>query len=239
MLYIKSTKKLINSSSIAFSMLLVVAILTNFLCFDNVNAEDIKKIKVSTVEDSYKNQFPSDFIEFIDNHLEIKNGTFKLKDLNSIRNYIKNNFSEVSKVLKAKNVDDAMDLLNNRFIELNKRAKNGTIFILKDGTFLETRSMLRSSNIGTLTSHWWKTRRVLHSRSEGYNFSYHLTSNANAIDAVTLIFGASYPPEALVGFLTTLYLRTLSSDVEYWADKCPSGFVLDISWVGNYRLYEK
>lgn len=239
MLYMKSTKKLINSSSIAFSMLLVVAILTNFLCFDNVNAEDIKKIKVSTVEDSYKNQFPSDFIEFIDNHLEIKNGTFKLKDLNSIRNYIKNNFSEVSKVLKAKNVDDAMDLLNNRFIELNKRAKNGTIFILKDGTFLETRSMLRSSNICTLTSHWWKTRRVLHSRSEGYNFSYHLTSNANAIDAVTLIFGASYPPEALVGFLTTLYLRILSSDVEYWANKCPYVFILDISWVRNYRLYEK
>lgn len=235
----KSTKKLINSSSIAFSMLLVVPILTNFLCFDNVNAEDIKKIKVSTVEDSYKNQFPSDFIEFIDNHLEINNGSFKLKDLNSIRNYIKNNFSEVSKVLKAKNVDDAMDLLNNRFIELNKRAKNGTIFILKDGTFLETRSMLRSSSIGTLTSHWWGTRRVLNSREEGYNFSYHLTANANAIDAVTLIFGASYPPEALVGFLTTLYLRTLSSDVEYWADKCPSGFVLDISWVGNYRLYEK
>jgi len=54
-----------------------------------------------------------------------------------------------------------------------------------------------------------------------------------------LIFGASYPPEALVGFLTTLYLRTLSSDVEYWADKYPSGFVLDISWVRNYRLYEK
>lgn len=239
MLYMKSTKKLINSSSIAFSMLLVVAILTNFLCFDNVNAEYIKKIKVSTVEDSYKNQFPSDFIEFIDNHLEIKNGAFKLKDLNSIRNYIKNNFSEVSKVLKAKNVDDAMDLLNNRFIELNKRAKNGTIFILKDGTFLETKSMLRSSSIGTLTSHWWKTRRVLNSRAEGYNFSYHLTSNANAIDAVTLIFGASYPPEALIGFLTTLYLRTLSSDVEYWADKCPSGFILDISWVGNYRLYEK
>lgn len=239
MLYMKSTKKLINSSSIAFSMLLVVAILTNFLCFDNVNAEDIKKIKVSTVEDSYKNQFPSDFIEFIDNHLEIKNGAFKLKDLNSIRNYIKNNFSEVSKVLKAKNVDDAMDLLNNRFIALNKRAKNGTIFILKDGTFLETRSMLRSSSIGTLTSHRWKTRRVLHSRSEGYNFSYHLTSNANAIDAVTLIFGASYPPEALVGFLTTLYLKTLSSDVEYWANKCPYGFILDISWVGNYRLYEK
>lgn len=128
-------KKLINSSSIAFSMLLVMTILTNFLCFNHVNAEDIKQFKVSTLEDSYKNQFPSDFIEFIDNHLEINNGSFKLKDLNSIRNYIKNNFSEVSKFLKAKNVDDAIDLLNNRFIELNKRAKNGTIFILKDGTF--------------------------------------------------------------------------------------------------------
>ncbi|MCI5997551.1 MAG: hypothetical protein SOR31_06400 [Parvimonas sp.] len=43
----------------------------------------------------------------------------------------------------------------------------------------------------------------------------------------------------VIGFLTTLYLRTLSSDVEYWADKCPYGFILDISWVGNYRLYEK
>lgn len=48
--------------------------------------------------------------------------------------------------------------------------------------------MLRSSNIGTLTSHWWGTR-VLHSKAEGYNFSYHLTSNANAIDAVALILG--------------------------------------------------
>ena len=113
----KSTKKLINSSSIAFSMLLVMTILTNFLCFNHVNAEDIKQFKVSTLEDSYKNQFPSDFIEFIDNHLEINNGSFKLKDLNSIRNYIKNNFSEVSKFLKAKNVDDAIDLLNNRFIK--------------------------------------------------------------------------------------------------------------------------
>ena len=124
-------KKLINSSSIAFSMLLVMTILTNFLCFNHVNAEDIKQFKVSTLEDSYKNQFPSDFIEFIDNHLEINNGSFKLKDLNSIRNYIKNNFSEVSKFLKAKNVDDAIDLLNNRVIELNKRAKKGTNLIHK------------------------------------------------------------------------------------------------------------
>ena len=45
----KSTKKLINSSSIAFSMLLVMTILTNFLCFNHVNAEDIKKFKVSTL----------------------------------------------------------------------------------------------------------------------------------------------------------------------------------------------
>ena len=94
----KSTKKLINSSSIAFSMLLVMTILTNFLCFNHVNAKDIKQFKVSTLEDSYKNQFPSDFIEFIDNHLEINNGSFKLKDLNSIRNYIKNNFSEEDKI---------------------------------------------------------------------------------------------------------------------------------------------
>ena len=42
-------KKLINSSSIAFSMLLVMTILTNFLCFNHVNAEDIKQFKVSTL----------------------------------------------------------------------------------------------------------------------------------------------------------------------------------------------
>ena len=45
----KSTKKLINSSSITFSMLLVMTILTNFLCFNHVNAEDIKQFKVSTL----------------------------------------------------------------------------------------------------------------------------------------------------------------------------------------------
>lgn len=235
----KSIKKLICSPAITISILLIASIITNLFYFQPVSARNIDSVEIEVVRNRYSNNFANNFIKFVNSHLEINDGVFKLNDLNLIRNYVEKNFSEVSKFLKVTTVDDAMDLLNNRFVELNKKSKNGTIFILKDGTFLETNSMIRSSNIGSLTSHWWGTRRVLHSRTEGYNFSYHLTSNANAIDAVTLIFGASYPPEAVIGFLTTLYLRTLSSDVEYWADKCPSGFVLDISWVGNYRLYEK
>lgn len=196
----KSIKKLICSPAITISILLIASIITNLFYFQPVSARNIDSVEIEAVRNRYSNNFANNFIKFVNNHLEINDGVFKLNDLNLIRNYVEKNFSEVSKFLKVTTVDDAMDLLNNRFIELNKRAKNGTIFILKDGSFLETNSMLRSSNIGSLTSHWWGTRRVLLSRTEGYNFSYHLTSNANAIDAVTLIFGASYPPEAVIDF---------------------------------------